>query len=69
MTNTLAYYNNNAADFFSNTVSVDMSVLYDRFLSVLSPGSLILDAGCGSGRDAKAFMQRGFRVAAFDGSA
>lgn len=69
MTDTLAYYNNNAADFFSNTVSVDMSVLYDRFLSALSPGSLILDAGCGSGRDAKAFMQRGFRVAAFDGSA
>ncbi|RJG00201.1 DUF3427 domain-containing protein [Noviherbaspirillum sedimenti] len=69
MIDTLAYYNNNAADFFSNTVSVDMSVLYDRFLSVLSPGSLILDAGCGSGRDAKAFMQRGFRVAAFDGSA
>jgi len=68
MTDTLTYYNNNAADFFTNTVSVDMSVLYDRFISVLSPGSMVLDAGCGSGRDAKAFLQRGFRVAAFDAS-
>ncbi len=68
MTNTLAYYNQNATAFFSNTVDVDMSALHDRFLSTLSAGGMILDAGCGSGRDAKAFLDRGFRVTAFDAS-
>lgn len=69
MTDTIAYYNANAADFFSNTVNVDMSVLYDRFLCNVSAGGVILDAGCGSGRDAKAFLDRGFRIVAFDASA
>lgn len=68
MTSTLAYYNQNAADFFSNTINVDMSILHDRFLSRVNPGGMILDAGCGSGRDAQAFLGRGFRVAAFDAS-
>lgn len=68
MPSTLAYYNQNAADFFSNTVHVDMSILHDRFLSTVNPGGMILDAGCGSGRDTQAFLGRGFRVAAFDAS-
>ena len=68
MTETLAYYDQNAADFFSNTVNVDMTSLHDRFLSTVSPGGMVLDAGCGSGRDAKSFLTRGFRVAAFDAS-
>ncbi len=29
---------------------------------------MILDAGCGSGRDAKAFLERGYTVSAFDAS-
>lgn len=68
MTSTLAYYNQNAADFFVNTIHVDMSILHDRFLSTVHPGGMILDAGCGSGRDVHAFLGRGFRVAAFDAS-
>ncbi|MBA5686119.1 DUF3427 domain-containing protein [Rugamonas apoptosis] len=68
MTSTLAYYNQNAEVFYANTVDVDMSVLHDRFLSTVSPGGTVLDAGCGSGRDAKAFLERGFHVTAFDGS-
>lgn len=69
MTTTLAYYNQNASKFFADTVEVDMSEFHDRFLVHLSAGGLILDAGCGSGRDAKRFLDRGFRVAAFDASA
>jgi superfamily II DNA or RNA helicase/HKD family nuclease len=69
MTSTLNYYNNNAASFFANTAHVDMSILHDRFLSTISAGGTILDAGCGSGRDTKAFLNRGFRVTAFDASA
>jgi HKD family nuclease len=68
MTATLAYYNQNAEAFFADTVGVDMSALHDRFLATLSVGAIVLDAGCGSGRDSQAFLERGFRVCAFDAS-
>ena len=45
-----------------------MSPLYGAFLSKLPAGATILDAGCGSGRDARAFRDRGYRVTAFDAS-
>lgn len=63
------YYRRFAAEFFRSTVGVDMTPIYQRFLSGLRPQASILDAGCGSGRDAKAFADAGFRVSAFDASA
>ncbi|WP_368900125.1 class I SAM-dependent methyltransferase [Mixta calida] len=60
------YYQQHAQRFFDETVAVDMSALHDRFLACLEPEALILDAGCGSGRDALAFLTRGYRVDAFD---
>ena len=69
MPKNLAYYAENARSFFDNTVSVDMASLHEAFLSKLPLNASILDAGCGSGRDAKAFMQRGYVVTAFDASA
>jgi 2-polyprenyl-3-methyl-5-hydroxy-6-metoxy-1,4-benzoquinol methylase len=68
MTDTHAYYDQHAVTFFAQTVNVDMSALLERFLSHIQPGGMVLDAGCGSGRDAKAFLARGYRVAAFDAS-
>jgi len=68
MSDTVSYYNNNAPTFFNDTVSVDMYLLHDRFLALVPKGGFVLDAGCGSGRDARAFKQRGYRVAAFDAS-
>jgi len=65
---TIGYYNSNAADFFSNTVDVDMTPLYELFLKNLPPNAAILHAGCGSGRDASAFANRGLNVTAFDAS-
>lgn len=62
------YYETNAEEFFAATVAVDMSGLHHRFLKGIPAGGHILDAGCGSGRDAKAFSGLGFRVTAFDGS-
>lgn len=38
------------------------------FLDRLKVGSLILELGCGGGRDAEAMMRRGFRVEATDGT-
>jgi len=45
-----------------------MSALYAEFLPLLPKGGTILDAGCGSGRDALHFARQGFDVTAFDAS-
>ena len=68
MDKTLAYYAQNAEQFTADTVTVDFSAPQERFLAHLAPGSLILDFGCGSGRDTKAFLSRGYQVTAVDGS-
>ena len=62
------YYQENADAFIADTFGVDMDDAYKPFLSQLAPGSLILDLGCGSGRDSLAFSQRGFKVDAIDAS-
>lgn len=66
---TLEYYQHHADDFFSSTVNVDMGSLYTPFLEHVPKGGWILDAGCGSGRDSKAFLQQGYQVEAFDATA
>lgn len=68
MDQTLNYYTENAADFAAGTVNVDFSATQERFLEKLLPGASILDLGCGSGRDTKAFLDRGYRMTAVDGS-
>jgi SAM-dependent methyltransferase len=68
VSDTLNYYNQNADSFFADTAAVDMSQLYGRFLLHIPKGGLLLDAGCGSGRDSKAFLGLGYRVRAFDAS-
>lgn len=65
---TLQYYNENAAAFISGTVRADMASAREKFLDCLPSGARILDFGCGSGRDTKAFLQQGFLVDAADGS-
>ncbi len=63
------FYEKNADSFIAQTADVDMAVLYQRFCKHLPPGASVLDAGCGSGRDALAFSLMGFNVVAFDASA
>lgn len=62
------YYNQNAQEFFDGTINVDMASLYNEFIPHIPKQSLILDAGCGSGRDSKAFLDLGFKVHAIDAS-
>jgi len=62
------YYEDYADEYFKFTVGLDMSSVYDRFFNELIPGAHIADAGCGSGRDTKEFLRRGYRVTAFDSS-
>ena len=65
---TLKYYDQNVNDFVSRTLSADMSEEQGRFTACLPEGALILDFGCGAGRDTKAFLDAGYRVEATDGS-
>lgn len=64
---TLDYYNQNADQFVKGTVSVDFKKTQNKFIETL-PGKKVLDFGCGSGRDAKYFLDAGLDVDATDGS-
>ena len=68
MNQTIRYYNKNAEDFISGTITADMRDAYTEFLNLLPQNAYILDFGCGSGRDTAAFLDRGYRVDAADGS-
>ncbi|MDO5406642.1 MAG: class I SAM-dependent methyltransferase [Eubacteriales bacterium] len=65
---TLEYYNENANEFCKSTVQCDMNSLYRPFLERLPENARILDLGCGSGRDTKEFLNKGYRVTAVDGA-
>ena len=62
------YYNRNTDQFLNDTTNLDMTAHYKKFLNYLDAGAAILDAGCGSGRDALKFKDLGFNVSAFDAS-
>ena len=68
MDKTIEYYNQNADMFAQGTRLVDFTVVQERFAKMLPAGSRILDFGCGSGRDTKYFLEKGYRVEATDGS-
>ncbi|MBO6047638.1 MAG: class I SAM-dependent methyltransferase [Erysipelotrichaceae bacterium] len=65
---TLQYYDEHAVDFTNSTVNVDFKKTQDHFLNFIKPNGLILDFGCGSGRDTKYFLSQGYQVDAIDGS-
>lgn len=65
----VAFYDENHAEFIRNTLGVEMLELYQPFCKLLPKSAKILDAGCGSGRDTLHFTQNGYRVVAIDASA
>jgi SAM-dependent methyltransferase len=65
---TIDYYNQRGDEFAARTMSRTLDDVYPRFLGLLKPGAHILEAGCGPGRDARAFLDRGYKVTAFDAS-
>lgn len=66
--NTLTYYSTNTSSFVESTQSVQMTEAWNRFTSKFPVSSIILDFGCGSGRDTKYFLEQGYQVEAIDGS-
>ncbi len=69
MNETLDYYDKNAETFANGTSNIEFSEMQDMFLTKLPAGATILDFGCGSGRDSKYFLQKGYKITALDGSA
>lgn len=67
-TKTIEYYNENVDKFVNDTQNVVFCATQDLFLSYLNEGDSILDFGCGSGRDTKYFLSKGYKVDATDGS-
>jgi len=68
MNHSITYYDEHCERFVKETFDIDMSNVYQPFLELVPAGGRLLDAGCGSGRDALAFSKLGFEVEAFDAS-
>lgn len=68
MNKTIEYYNKNVELFVSSTKDVEFNKMQNMLLKYLKKGDYILDLGCGSGRDSKAFLEKGFKVVSIDGS-
>ncbi len=66
MSDSISFYSGNADDFYKRTVNLNLDALYSKFLPLIPSGGTILDAGCGSGRDSRYFIDKGFRVHAID---
>lgn len=60
------FYGENAQAYFDATIGADMAEARARFLRHVRPGGRILDLGCGSGRDLRAFARAGFDAVGFD---
>ncbi|QGG46434.1 class I SAM-dependent methyltransferase [Heliorestis convoluta] len=65
---TIQYYEEHGEAFYDATVHADLSALYKPFLASLPSQSHILDAGSGSGRDSRFFLDQGYEVTSIDAS-
>jgi len=65
---TIDYYEKNAENFIRDTASADMGNVREAFLAYIPEEGRILDLGCGSGRDSRAFLDAGRSVTSLDGS-
>ena len=68
MNETIQYYDRHASEYFSSTVAADFDQLRKKFASYLPEHARIIDIGCGSGRDVKAFCEMGYQAIGLDAS-
>ena len=62
------FYQNNYRAYHKKTFLIDPSSFMEPFANHLAEGSLILDVGCGSGRDLLWMKNRGFKIIGFERS-
>jgi len=60
------FYSEKAETFFEETLKIDLSNSYEDFLNEINTGNFILDLGCGSGRDSKNFIKKGYLVESWE---
>lgn len=63
---TIATYDRTFEQYSKNVANLHHSEVAGTFLENLSANNSILDLGCGSGRDAKIFSEKGYRVVGVD---
>lgn len=62
------FYNASAQDYVQRTLHCDMTTNLSQFVQRVPAGGLVVDAGCGSGRDTATFLNQGFRCYSYDAS-
>jgi len=62
------YYKENSKEYFERTFFLDPSSFLEAVAERLSSGAMVLDVGCGSGRDLLWFKNKGFEVIGFERS-
>ena len=65
---TIEYYNTKAEEYSERWDSIDFEKFYKLFQKRIPRGGRILDVGCGSGRDTRHFIKKGYRVVSIDAS-
>lgn len=63
---TIDWYNQNAEKYAKATATTASLDQIEAFTNLLSPKAIILDAGCGAGRDTHILSQKGFIVTGLD---
>jgi len=63
---TIKTYNEVATEYAADTQDRQPEQEFEAFCQVMKPQGVILDAGCGWGRDCRAFAQRNFSVIGID---
>jgi mutator protein MutT len=62
------YYDAHVDDYIKKTKHLEMTSQWREFTSLLPNGGHLLDIGCGSGRDSRYFLDKGYQVTAIDPS-
>ena len=63
---TIFSYDRTAAEYTANVAGMHHQSEFNRFCNFISKHSIVLDLGCGSGRDAKIFSEKGYDVVGAD---
>lgn len=63
---TIKTYNDTAVAYSERTIPINTNPQIEKFSSYMKKGGLILDSGCGPGRDSKIFTDAGYGIIGID---